>query len=148
MPSLHATWAFLIALISVEMTVWAWSFGAIYAVATIIATLGLREHYLIDLVVVVPFALAVHAGMGVMEHKGSRRRQSVAALAGAAMTVGWLLVIRYGTAPLRDFPSATTCLILTTIVVSGWLIFRSEVEKCISASEPSGGTQPATAARA
>lgn len=148
MPSLHATWAFLIALISIEMTVWAWSFGAIYAVATIIATLGLREHYLIDLVVAVPFALAVHAGMGLMEHKGSRRRQFVAALGGAAMTVGWLLVIRYGTAPLRNFPSAATCLVLATILVSGWLTFRSEAEKRTSASAPSAGTQTATASRA
>ena len=44
MPSLHATWAFLVALIASRMAFRACVFGALYAAATAFATLGLREN--------------------------------------------------------------------------------------------------------
>ena len=83
-----------------------------------IATLGLREHYLIDLVVAVPFAVAVHVGMGPTERRGDKRGQLVVTLAGAAMTVGGLLTIRYGTACPRHVPSLAPGLVLATTVAS------------------------------
>lgn len=145
MPSLHTTWAFLVALASVETAFGARAFAALYAVATIFATLGLREHYFIDLVVAVPFAVAVHAGMGLIERKGDRRMQLAATLGGMAMTVGWLLVIRYGTGSLRGVPWIASCLVLATTIASAWLIFRSEAEKRASRREGVADTLAATA---
>lgn len=129
MPSLHTTWALLVALASVEMKTGVRIFGAFYAAATVVATLGLREHYLIDLIVAVPFTVAVHAGMGLVERSADKKTQLVATLGGAAMTVGLLLVLRYGTAWLRGVPWVASCLVLTTLLASAWLIFRSEMER-------------------
>ncbi len=128
MPSLHATWAFLIALASLRMAFWVRIFGAFYATATAIVTLGLHEHYLIDLVVAVPLAVAVHAGTGLLEQKQETKAQLLAALGGAAMTVAWLFIIRYGTASLRNVPEIASALVLVTLAASVWLVYRSETE--------------------
>ncbi len=57
MPSMHLTWALLIALnaraTSLRVALW------IYAAVMVVATLALREHYLIDLIAAVPYTLAV-----------------------------------------------------------------------------------------
>ncbi len=65
MPSMHLTWALLIALNarSVRLRIGLWVYAALMA----IATLALREHYLIDLIAAIPYTLAVQwmAGHGV-----------------------------------------------------------------------------------
>ena len=128
MPSLHATWAFLIALASLRLALWARIFAAFYATATAIVTLGLHEHYLIDLIVAVPLAVAVHAGTGLLEQKKETNAQLLAALGGAAMTVAWLLIIPYGTASLRNAPEIASALVVATLAASLWLVCRSETE--------------------
>jgi hypothetical protein len=57
MPSMHLTWSLLIALNarSLRLRVALWVYVALMA----IATLALREHYLIDLIAAVPYTLAV-----------------------------------------------------------------------------------------
>lgn len=57
MPSMHFTWALLLALNARS----AWLRGTLWIYAGLIAaaTIGLREHYLIDLIAAVPYALAV-----------------------------------------------------------------------------------------
>ncbi len=102
--------------------------GVLYAIATAIATLGVREHYLIDLVVAVPLTVAVHAGAGLLEQKEETKARLLAAFGGIAMTVAWLLVIRYGTASLRNAPEIASVLVLATLAASAWLFFRSETE--------------------
>jgi hypothetical protein len=150
MPSLHATWAFLIALAALRMAFWVRIFGAFYAIATAIVTLGLQEHYLIDLIVAMPLAVAVHAGTGLLEQKKETNAQLQAALGGAAMTVAWLFIIPYGTASLRNAPEIASALVLATLAASVWLVYRSETEglkvakryhnREIAKSEPAFGT--------
>jgi len=57
MPSMHLTWALLIALNarSLRLRIVLW----VYAVLVAAATLVLREHYLVDLIAAVPFTIAV-----------------------------------------------------------------------------------------
>lgn len=57
MPSMHLTWSLLIALNarSVWLRIGLWVYVALMA----IATLALREHYLIDLIAALPYTLAV-----------------------------------------------------------------------------------------
>jgi len=57
MPSMHVTWALLIAINarSLRLRIGLW----IYAAAMVVATLALREHYLIDLIAAVPYTLGV-----------------------------------------------------------------------------------------
>ena len=96
--------------------------------ATAIVTLGLHEHYLIDLIVAVPLAVEVHAGTGLLEQKKETWAQLLAALGGAGMTVAWLFIIRYGTASLRNAPEIASALVLATVAVSVWLVYWSETE--------------------
>ena len=61
MPSVHFVWAILALVESRGLgRVWRTIF-ALFAVLTAVATIALGEHYVIDLVVAVPFTLAVHA---------------------------------------------------------------------------------------
>lgn len=57
MPSMHFTWSLLLALNARS----AWLRGMLWIYAGLIAaaTIGLREHYLVDLIAAVPYALAV-----------------------------------------------------------------------------------------
>jgi hypothetical protein len=50
MPSLHITWALLV-LVFTKWKVWAW----VYLGAMVVTTLGIGEHYVVDLLAAVPF---------------------------------------------------------------------------------------------
>lgn len=56
-PSMHFTWAFLLAL-NVRDRRWRWIF-IVYAVLMAFATVARGEHYFIDVLVAIPFAFAV-----------------------------------------------------------------------------------------
>lgn len=57
MPSMHLTWALLIAINaqSLRLRIGLW----IYAVLMAFATLALRQHYLVDLIAAIPYTVAV-----------------------------------------------------------------------------------------
>jgi hypothetical protein len=127
MPSLHATWAFLIVLSTRNMSALARAGALMFMIATLISTVGLGEHYVVDLVVAVPFTLAVD---GIVSCFGLRRanpRAVTAAIGGIAMTCAWLLMLRYGIGALRGAPWLATWLVLGTIAASGWLLRRQLV---------------------
>jgi hypothetical protein len=89
MPSLHVAWSLL-------MLYGSWffrsrllrSYAALCLILTAVATLGLGEHYLIDLTVSVPLSVAIQLGCS-----GSRRRWLAAGLL-MAIVVAWLVVLR------------------------------------------------------
>jgi len=62
MPSLHLTLAILLAWHSRELNKTSAFLANAFVLLTIFATLALGEHYLVDLVVAVPFALTIQAG--------------------------------------------------------------------------------------
>ena len=126
MPSLHTTWAFLIAIIAWRLGRAPRVVGALNLAATVISTLGLREHYVVDLVVAVPFTVAVHALLSLHDAAGWRSRAAVAAIGATLLTVAWYLVIFYGIGPLRGAPWMASVLVLVTLIASGWLLVRLE----------------------
>ena len=94
-PSLHFSWALFI---------W-WNlrrygkvcefFSLVFLGLTFLATLGLGEHYLVDLVISFPFTLAIQALM--TRRLPLRFPPKVAALSfGIACTAAWLVLLRYG----------------------------------------------------
>ncbi len=86
MPSLHMAWAVALCLsVADRARQWRLAFAA-FVLLTAFATLALGEHYLVDLVVAVPFALAVHAACDGASLRAPRR----ALLGGAALTAAWL----------------------------------------------------------
>jgi len=56
-PSLHATWIFLVFWYARKLSLWERSGAAFFLFFTLAATLGTAEHYFIDLVVAAPFSL-------------------------------------------------------------------------------------------
>jgi len=126
MPSLHTTWAFLIAIIAWRIGRTARIVGALNLAATVIATLGMREHYVVDLVVAVPFTLAVHALLSLHDAAGWRSRAVAAAIGGAFLTAAWFLILFHGIGLLRGAPWLASVLVLVTLIASGWLLVRLE----------------------
>ena len=95
MPSLHVDLALLI-----FWNAYVWGLkgrilAGFYLFFTVLATLGLGEHYLVDLVVAVPFSLAMQAAFTTDRslHDASRRRPL---LVGSALTAVWLALLRSG----------------------------------------------------
>lgn len=124
MPSMHTSWAFLILLATRNMSLIARVGALIFMIATLIATLGLGEHYLIDLVVAIPFTVTVDGLVSLISSTATSRRQVVATIGGATITGAWLLVLRYGVELLRGMPWAASWLVLGTLAASGWLLFQ------------------------
>ncbi len=85
MPSLHVTWALLVALLVKDIKGWRWV-GVLFALLTGLAAMWNGEHYFVDLVAALPFAYALY--YFICEYKPIR-----AALA-SFLFVWWLLTVR------------------------------------------------------
>ena len=99
-PSMHFGWAFAFWLTTTWLRpIWIRVAFAILLALNIVATLGTGEHYLLDLIVALPYTLAVYA----LCLKGicpiTARRT---AIQNAALFVAWLAVLRFGL-PLVQF---------------------------------------------
>jgi hypothetical protein len=104
MPSLHFGGALLIFWLSRP---WRWLriTSGVYLAMTAVATLGLGEHYLVDLVVAVPYALAL---LAFISDTGGRR---VPLVAGTLMVAFWLSFLRMD----LFHPIASWALVLGTV---------------------------------
>jgi hypothetical protein len=118
-PSLHMAWALLLYWNTRGLSPGLRVFLAIYVGLTAISTLGTGEHYFADLVAGVPFALAVQAVVS-PDHKADASRRTMAAGAGLALTVGWLLLVRFGAKRMLVSP----LLPWTLVALSGIAVWR------------------------
>ena len=80
----------------------------IFAALTALATIGLGEHYLIDLVVAVPYALAV------MAFSSQIPERKVPLAAGSAMVLLWIASLRFA----HFQPAVAWTLVLATVGIS------------------------------
>src|SRR5271154_5375975 len=67
----------------------------IFFIGTVFATLGIGEHYFVDLVAAFPFALMIFAACALNVPIRNPRRM-VALAAGLAMMAGWVVLLRWG----------------------------------------------------
>lgn len=116
-PSMHLGWA-LAMFLSAWLSGIPWMrllFGALLAL-TALATLGLGEHYLVDLAAALPFMLASTAAVyrGLPTDDAVRRR---ALLAGGSLFVAWLAALRWGIEIFEAVPGLSWALVLSTVVV-------------------------------
>jgi hypothetical protein len=102
-PSLHLGWALLAAL-AVRPTIW-WFPALTFLGLTVVACLGLGQHYLIDLLIAVPFTMGLWA-------LGQARWWP--ALAGLATAFGWMALLR---TPLAASPFVLVGLPFTAVLV-------------------------------
>src|SRR5205085_1858625 len=112
--SLHTTWALLLFWHARPLALGFRLLTLVFLVCTLLATLGLGLHYAVDLVVALPFALAVQA---VTVPAPPRQRLAMLAL-GASLVAAWLLLIRFGLSLLTVSPLLTVPAAFATVVVS------------------------------
>jgi len=118
MPSLHMAWALLLWFNCRPFSRTAGALALAYIVLTVLATLGTGEHYLIDLVVAAPFAVAVQA----MWSRESPAGASYAALAcGVLLTLFWLITLRYSPESFQLSAAVPWLCLVVTIGISLWL---------------------------
>jgi hypothetical protein len=90
-----------------------------YLFLTVIATLGSGQHYLVDLVVSLPFALAVQS---VASNSLPNKSRRIAAMVyGLGFTMAWLLLVRFGVSWALKSPVIPWTLIVATTSVTLWL---------------------------
>jgi PAP2 superfamily protein len=93
-PSLHTAWALLIYWRSRRAKVIVQGVAGAFLFLTLLATLGLGEHYLIDLIVGVPYAVSVRAAC--MNEAGWSRECVLTAVFNALVVAVWLVLLRQG----------------------------------------------------
>ncbi len=96
-PSLHTSWALMIFWHARARGKWMLGFGATFLVLTVLATVGLGQHYVIDICAAFPFAFAVRA-LFYNVVPWSRRERRSAVIFGAIVLMAWVLFVRAGAA--------------------------------------------------
>ena len=94
-PSLHTGWAMLLFWRARSTGRVGTIFGTCFLLGTLLATLGLGQHYIIDLVVGIPFALIVRAAVDGRVSLGDPARKH-AIYAGIVFSAVWFGLVRYG----------------------------------------------------
>ena len=124
MPSLHVGWTLLLFWNMRRRNWWMGAIAATYLTLTALATLGFGEHYLADLMVAPPLALAMQAACT----RTDKRVRWVALAIGAAITLAWLIAFRTGAALRIPEGAAVWSLALASAVVpaiAGWRLERA-----------------------
>jgi hypothetical protein len=85
-PSLHFTWTLLLLWMARNARAWVRRIALAFVVLTFVATMALGQHYFVDLIVALPFTIAVIAS--------SERSFRIATIAGA-MLAAWLIALRF-----------------------------------------------------
>ncbi|HTV55608.1 MAG TPA: phosphatase PAP2 family protein, partial [Terriglobia bacterium] len=119
MPSLHVAWVILLCWNSRRLPRWLRVSMIVYALLTVVATLGSGQHYVMDLVVSVPFALFVQAAAAWTCVSRAVRARAVSA--GITLTFFWLVLLRFGTREMLVSPVLPWTLVLASTVGSFWL---------------------------
>jgi hypothetical protein len=114
MPSLHFASVVLAYWHARPFGRWAKGVAALFVAGTLLATMGLGEHYFVDLVVALPFTLLVQAVC--TPPRSAYRRQRWAALVGSGvLVVVWYLFLWYGIPELLRSRALTWTLTLVTV---------------------------------
>jgi hypothetical protein len=133
-PSLHSAWAMLIWWSVRYSKNWIRWIATAFLALTLLATLGLGEHYAIDLVVALPFSV-----MAMSTCTGQSRR----AIAAGALTLGWLVYLRFGLPLFVISPLGAWMAVLATLAISVVLAAAKELTPLLHF--PAGSEVPSPA---
>jgi hypothetical protein len=136
-PSLHLGWALLIWWYSEGLSWGARLTSFLFLVGTVIATLGLGEHFFIDLVTAFPFALMIHA-VCTLNVPISNARRAIPLVAGVAMMVGWMVLVRWGLPLVWINPIVPWSITAGTIWLT--LFLQARLRRLLLTDQAAGGT--------
>ncbi len=114
-PSLHLAWAVLAWWYAEGLSHWTKLFLLLFLAGTVLSTLGLGEHYFIDLIAAFPFALMIHAGCA-LKIPWTDRHRLIPLLNGTLLLLGWIALLRFGLRTVWVSPLVPWTLIGGTMV--------------------------------
>ncbi len=114
-PSLHMAWALLACWYGRGSSPLTRTLLLLLLAGTVLATLGLGEHYFVDLVAAFPFALMIYAACAGGIPPGDRRR-FLTLLAGLLWMAAWIGLLRFGVGIVRVSPLIPWTLVVCTIL--------------------------------
>jgi hypothetical protein len=124
-PSLHMAWVLLIWWNSKGLSRWIRVVALAFAIFTVLATLGIGEHYFVDLVVAFPFALMVQAlCLYPVPFEDNNRRSAL--LFGILATLAWMAALSFTTPLFWISPLIPWGMVIATIFVSNVLAHRMQ----------------------
>jgi hypothetical protein len=134
-PSLHMSWVLLVWWNAKGLSRWIRGIALAFVVFTVLATMGLGEHYFVDLVVAFPFALMVQA---LCQYQlpltyGARR---VAFLFGAFASLAWMASLSFSTHSFWISPVIPWAMVAATISITSWLVYRLQNAEIACARVP------------
>jgi hypothetical protein len=123
-PSLHFSTALLVFWNTLHMPKAGRIAAGLFLAGTAFAILALGEHYLVDIIVAIPFSLIFQAAFTDAELSNSTHRYRAIFL-GAGLVAGWLLVLRFWIQPLVAWPALTCVLFVSTVGISVWARYNA-----------------------
>jgi hypothetical protein len=122
-PSLHMAWVLLIWWNSKGLSRWVRGIALAFVIFTFLATLGIGEHYFVDLVVAFPFALMVQALCWYrLPFQDSSRRQAF--LFGTFASLAWMALVSFATPFFWKSPVIPWAMVIGTVSISIFLMHR------------------------
>jgi len=125
-PSLHMAWALLVWWYSRGLSWWERSIALLFLLFTVLATMGTGEHYFIDLIVALPFAVFIEALFAFALRLNNESRM-IALGFGFLTTLVWLLSLRYVTRFFWSFPLVPWALCILTVAFSVLIEVRLQI---------------------
>jgi hypothetical protein len=116
MPSLHAAWVLMLSWWTYRQRRWVRVAAGLFLFLTLLATLGLGEHYLIDLIVAVPVALASCAVITPL--LPGNRMPWVALGVGLGLSIFWFVLFRSPMLSIASRPQIVWPLSVATLSLS------------------------------
>jgi hypothetical protein len=113
-PSLHVAWALLAWWYGKDLSPWTKTLLLMFLAGTVLATLGLGEHYFIDLVAAVPFALMIQAAT--VAGISRRRQRFLPILSGLLWMIAWVGLLRSGAGIMWVSPLIPWTLVVCTLL--------------------------------
>lgn len=112
-PSMHLACTLLIFWNVRRLSRWLCAASGLYLGLTIVATLGFGEHYAVDLVAGVPYALLLGAACARPSAATARRG---ALLTGITLTVAWIAALRFAPALFHSIALTWTAAVATVVL--------------------------------
>jgi hypothetical protein len=120
MPSLHSGWALLVFWGARPLSRLWRIVATLFLAITLLATVALGFHYVVDLVAAFPLTMAVAAWGTSTREPGLRR---TAMTAGLAMATAWIGVVTWSEAFLR-LPAVVAWMLAIAVVATSWMLER------------------------
>lgn len=124
MPSLHVAWMLLLFWNTRNRAWWIQLIAAAYLILTALATLGLGEHYLADLMLAPPLVVAIQAACT----RIAASERWIACITGVVITLSWLTAFRTGAAMMIPQGAAIWSLAALSLLLplaAGWRLERA-----------------------